>query len=114
MKEEEKCDTAFAGFIEAQSLIQNALAQFPSSENGVHAESLAILRFAAENTLRLVNVLVLRITGADKEKIEKAEAERKQFFEAGELRFQPYVDGFYENLIVGGIVAAQSVGIYAQ
>ena len=114
MKEEEKCDTAFAGFIEAQSLIQNALAKFPSSENGVHAESLAILRFAAENTLRLVNVLVLRITGADKEKIEKAEAERKQFFEAGELRVQPYVDGFYENLSVGGIVAAPSAGIYAQ
>lgn len=113
MKEEEKAQKALLGFKEAQKLLAQALAHFPSSDNAVWGESLAILRFAAENILRFVNVLVLQLEGADEAAINAAEAERHKFFNDGELRFQPYVDGFYQNMIVGGLVSDHKTGIFA-
>ena len=85
----------------------------PEPDDEICAESLAILRFAAENTLNIVNVLVLQLTGADANSVKKADEKRKKFFNDGELRFQPYVDDFYQNMIVDGIIAAKKVGIYA-
>lgn len=35
------------------------------------------------------------------------------FFNERELRFQPYADGFYVNMITDGIVACEKTGIYA-
>ena len=67
-----------------------------------------ILRFAAENILRLVDVLILKIRGRPEEEIAAADAARKEFFNRREMRFQPYADGFYVNLITDGIVACES------
>ena len=113
MKEEEGADKALAGFLQAQKLIKQELARFPEPDDEICAESLAILRFAAQNALNVVNVLVLQLTGADGDEIEKADKLRKKFFADGEMRFQPYVDDFYQNMIVDGIIAAEKVGIYA-
>lgn len=114
MRDEIEAKDALPGFLEAQKIIKDALTRFPEADDEVRAESLAVLRFAAENTLRVVDVLVLQITGADEEKVRKADEERKKFFNDGEMRFQPYVDGFYENMIVDGIIAAKKIGIYAE
>ena len=113
MKEEESGDAALPGFYEAQKQIEKELARMPEPDDEICAESLAILRFAAENTLNIVNVLVLQLTGADENSVKKADEKRKKFFNDGELRFQPYVDDFYQNMIVDGIIAAKKVGIYA-
>jgi len=58
--------------------------------------------------------LLLKIEGADKEEIEKADKKRKEFFNKNELKFQPFADGFYVNMIVDGIVSAKEVEIYAE
>ena len=68
-----------------------------------------------EHNLRLVVYIAKKFegTGADGDEIEKADKLRKKFFADGEMRFQPYVDDFYQNMIVDGIIAAEKVGIYA-
>lgn len=115
MKEETDGAAALPGLIKAQAFIRETLAAFPTdAEDETRAESLAILRFAAENILRLAGVLELKITGADEAEIRAADEERKAFFNRNELRFQPYADGFYVNMIVDGIVSAKEVGIYAE
>ena len=72
-----------------------------------------ILRFAAENIYRLLNVLLMKANGEPREVIEKANEERKEFFNKNEMRFQPYADGFFVNMITGGIIDCQKTGIYA-
>ena len=47
------------------------------------------------------------------EEIAEADKRRKVFFNERELRFQPYADGFYVNMITDGIVACEKTGIYA-
>ena len=79
----------------------------------MRGESMGILRFAAGNVLRFLNVMILKLCGADKEKIAEADKERKEFFNSHEMRFQPYADGFYINLIIDGLIASQQTGIYA-
>ena len=105
---------ALPGLLEAQTFIEKTLTNFPEEKkNAVNAESLDILRFAAENTLRLVNVLVLKLQGATEKSIEEADKERKDFFNRNEMRFQPYADGFYVNMITNGLVEAEKTGLYA-
>lgn len=114
MKEEQDGQTALPGFKSAQTYLTRVLGDFPNDlGTGIYAESMEILRFLAENLIRLLNVLVLKIEGEDEEKIKAADLERKAYFNANEKRFQPYADGFYVNMIVDGIVAAREVGIYA-
>ena len=36
-----------------------------------------------------------------------------EFFNRNEKKFQPYVDGFYFNMITEGIVKSEKTGIYA-
>ncbi|MBQ7164368.1 MAG: hypothetical protein IJR61_03460, partial [Clostridia bacterium] len=76
-------------------------------------ESLKILHFVVSNVYRAVKVIVLKEENAPREEIEKADAERKNYFNSRELEFQPYADGFYVNMIVDGIIEAKAVGIYA-
>lgn len=114
MKEEASGTEALPGIVKAQTFIRETLAAFPEfAEDETRAESLALLRFVAENILRLARVLELKITGAADAEIAAANEERKDFFNRNELRFQPYADGFYVNMIVDGIVSAKEVGIYA-
>lgn len=115
MRNAEGGATALSGFKHAQTYLKETLENFPEAKGeNTQVESLAILRFTAENVLRLLNVLVLKIEGADEEKIKAADKERKDFFNKNELRFQPFADGFYVNMIVDGIIAAKEVGIYAE
>ncbi len=100
---------------EAEELIGKELNCFPvCEEDGTRKESLAVLRFAAENALRLANVLKLKLSGAEKTAVAEADRERKDFFNRNELRFQRYADGFYVNLIVDGLVESKDVGIYSE
>jgi len=115
MREKAEPTVALPYFIEAKRILKKALANFPpKASNPTHNESLALLKFLVENVLRLLNVIVLQIEGSDKQKIEKANKERKDFFNKNEIHFQPYADGFYVNMIVDGIVAQKQLGIYAQ
>ena len=114
MREEVSGMEALPGLLKAQTFIEKTLTNFPEEEkNAVNAESLDILRFAAENTLRLVNVLVLKLQGATEKSIEEADKERKDFFNRNEMRFQPYADGFYVNMITNGLIEAEKTGLYA-
>lgn len=89
----------------AQAELKERLAAFPvSAENEVQDESLAILQFVMENTLRLLDVLILKLEGGEGEALEKAERDRKDFFNKWEIRFQPYADGFYVNMIMDAVV----------
>ena len=111
MKEELDAAGALPGFLEAKAFLAETLKNFPATDAErypVQAESMEILRFAAENILRLVDVLILKIRGRPEEEIAAADAARKEFFNRREMRFQPYADGFYVNLITDGIVACES------
>lgn len=114
MKAETGGKEALGGIVEAQSIIGEFLKRIPEKgEDEVRSESLALLRFVAENLLRLARVLELKIEGADEEELKRADEERKAYFNRNEMRFQPYADGFYVNLIVDGIVSMKEVGIFA-
>lgn len=108
--------SVLADLKEALGVIDRTLSEFPSlsAEDETRAESLAILRFVAENIKNVVTVLVMKIEGRDREEIEQANLRRKEFFNRGEVRFQPYADGFYVNMIVDGIIDAKAIGIYAE
>ena len=54
-----------------------------------------------------------RYAGEVKAEIEAADKDRKDFYNQNEMRFQPYADGFYVNMITDGLVMAQKTGIYA-
>lgn len=106
--------TALPGIAEAQQILSSALENFPEDgEDETRTESLQLLRFVAENLLRVANVLRLKIEGADEQAIRAADEERRSYFNRNELRFQPYADGFYVNLIVDGILDIKEVGVYA-
>lgn len=115
MKEEVSINDAMPGFIKAEEYLEKLLADFPKTDDcgNVEKESMAILRFAAENVKRLVKTIILKTTGADKSAVEEAEEERKRFFNEGEMRFQPYADGFFVNMITDGIVNCQKTGLYS-
>ncbi len=114
MKDEASDSAALPGFVKAETLLTKALAEFPDNVGSATVrDSLAILRFTVENVLRLVRVLVLKIEKAPADEIARADEERVKFYNDNELRFQPFTDGFYVNLIVGGIVKSKCVGIYA-
>jgi hypothetical protein len=115
MREEISGEEAIGGFIEAEKFLTETLACFPRDyEDEVRAESMAILEFAAENTLRLVRVLSMKLKNAEQAEIEKADKDRKDFYNQNEMRFQPYADGFYVNMITDGLVMAQKTSIYAE
>ena len=115
MKEEISASEALPLFKEGTAFLTVLLKKFPSTEGAapVFVESMEILRFMAENVLNLVEVLVLKIEGRSEEEIAEADKRRKVFFNERELRFQPYADGFYVNMITDGIVACEKTGIYA-
>ena len=115
MKEEISFGEAMPGFIEAKEYLAKLLDDFPCTDNStpLEKESMEILRFAAENIYRLLNVLLMKANGEPREVIEKANEERKEFFNKNEMRFQPYADGFFVNMITGGIIDCQKTGIYA-
>ena len=109
-----ECGDLLPKFVKAKELLTELLTEpVPEAEDAVRGESMGILRFAAGNVLRFLNVMILKLCGADKEKIAEADKERKEFFNSHEMRFQPYADGFYINLIIDGLIASQQTGIYA-
>ena len=116
MKEETDAASALPGFKEAKIFLTETLKNFPDVSDllPVQAESMEILRFAADNILKLIDVLILKIEGKPEEEIAAADAERKEFFNRRELRFQPYADGFFVNMITDGIVASEKSGIYTE
>ena len=112
MRDETDGASALPGLLEAKEFVRETLKNFPTeSEDETRAESLAILKFTAENILHLTEVLTGILTGAPEEKVAAANEKRKRFFNQSELRFQPYADGFYVNMIVDGIVAMKKIGI---
>ncbi len=114
MRDEEKADTTIYGFQQGQAYLERLIESFPDAtgENEVVAESMEILRFLANDCLRLLNVLILKIEGRSEEEIAAADEERKRYFNERELRFQPYVDGYMHNMITDGVVSCQKIGIY--
>ena len=114
MKEEENGQSALPKLVAAQQYLKEFLKQpRRRGQDEVRDESLAILRFTAENVRRLTDVLVLKLQGASESEIRAADEERKKFFNKNELRFQPYADGFYVNMIVDGLIESEKTGIYA-
>ena len=114
MKEEEDGASALPKLLCAQKYLKKFLKkEMPASGDEVRDESLAILRFTAENVRRMTDVLVLKLQGASETAIRAADAERKKFFNENELRFQPYADGFYVNMIVDGLIESEKTGLYA-
>jgi hypothetical protein len=113
MREEISSKEAYPLLKESVTVIETALKDFPTDKGAV-GQSLELLKFMLENTYNLVKVLLLKIEGAGKEEIEKADKKRKEFFNNHELKFQTFADGFYVNMIVDGIVSAKEVGIYAE
>lgn len=114
MKEEEDGASALPKLLCAQKYLKEFLKKERSiSGDEVRDESLAILRFTAENVRRMTDVLVLKLQGASESAIRAADEERKKFFNENELRFQPYADGFYVNMIVDGLIESEKTGLYA-
>lgn len=116
MRDEADAATALPGFKEAKIFLTQTLKSFPEPDvkgSPVVTESMEILRFVAENVLRLLNVLILKIEGGSEEEIEAADSSRKEFFNRREMRFNTYADGFYVNMITDGIIACEKTGIYA-
>ena len=114
-KEETDGKTALPLLREAQAFLRKTLSEFPAdAEDDTRRESLEILRFTAENALRTAEVLILKEEGAPAGQVQEAAAARRRFFNENELRFQPYADGFYVNMITDGFIDAKEVGIYAE
>ncbi len=114
MKEEEDGASALPKLLCAQKYLKEFLKKERSiSGDEVRDESLAILRFTAENVRRMTDVLVLKLQGASESAIRAVDEERKKFFNENELRFQPYADGFYVNMIVDGLIESEKTGLYA-
>jgi len=114
MRDEIGADVAMPLLKEGREVVKELISGLPEDDDPVVSESLALLGFMLKNVQNLIEVLVLKAEGADADVIAKANAARKQFFNSNELRFQPYADGFYVNMIVDGIVDATEVGIYAE
>lgn len=113
MREEEKAEEALPKLEKAQGYLHAFLSkEISEAEDGTRRESMKILRFMAENAVRFINVLVLKLRGAPEEEIRKADKERKNYFNVNELRFQPYADGFYINMILDGIIETKKMEIY--
>jgi hypothetical protein len=112
MRDEISAEKAVPLLKEGAVSVKAALENMPTSSDEVTAESLALLQFMLQNVQNLIEVLLLKATGADEKALAEANARRKRFFNENEMRFQPYADGFYVNMIVDGIVDAKEVGIY--
>ena len=94
--------------------IKETLRAMPEEKDSeVVSVSLSLLEFALRNTLGIVECLIMKANGADPDSLEKEEKKRMEFFNRNEKKFQPYVDGFYFNMITEGIVKSEKIGIYA-
>ncbi len=115
MREESSAEEALPKLKKAAQFTDAALSEFNcEDECPTVKQSLELLKFLLENVKRLIKVLLLKLTGADKALIAEADKDRIDFYRRNELRFQPYTDGFYVNLIVNGIVNSEQIGIYAE
>ena len=101
------------GLKEVKAFLERVASDLPEGENETCRESLAVLGFAANNVAKFLNVLILKTEGAPPEETARAEEERKRYFNSNEMRFQPYADGFYVNMITEGLIASRETGIYA-
>ena len=94
--------------------IKETLRAMPEEKDSeVVSVSLSLLEFALRNTLGIVECLIMKANGADPDSLEREEKKRMEFFNRNEKKFQPYVDGFYFNMITEGIVKSEKIGIYA-
>lgn len=84
MKEETDAASALPGFKEAKIFLTETLKNFPDVSDllPVQAESMEILRFAADNILKLIDVLILKIEGKPEEEIAAADARKKGIFQS--------------------------------
>ena len=101
------------GLKEVKAFLERVASDLPEGENETCRESLAVLGFAANNVAKFLNVIILKTEGAPPEETARAEEERKRYFNSNEMRFQPYADGFYVNMITEGLIASRETGIYA-
>jgi len=114
VKEEARGPEFMSRLRTALSFAEETLKGFPDTENeeDIYKESMEILKFAAENLTRLLTVLILMTEGADEAIIAEANKDRKDYFNRLEMRYQPYADGFYVNMITDGIVSSSESAAY--
>jgi hypothetical protein len=77
-------------------------------------ESLELLRFLLKFSIQLSEIIIAKEDESTKLTAENLRMKMKKWVDNNELRFQPYFDGFYINMIIDGLIKKQETKIYAE